>query len=75
MIDQRKQTHGGVICVHCGMHISQPSFTNGSSLATSEATDRHTSVVRCHSCGKEALYLASDIIVIAEVYHVTGIAA
>jgi hypothetical protein len=75
MIDQRKQSHGGVICVHCGMHISLPSFTNGSSSGTSSEPERHISIARCDTCGKEAPYLASDIIVIAEVYRITGIGA
>jgi hypothetical protein len=37
--------------------------------------EHHISIVRCRSCGKEAPYLASDILVLAEAANAARIGA
>jgi hypothetical protein len=55
-----KNSRKGVICLFCGMSTS----------LSAQAEQRHAahpgecraSIVRCHLCGKEALYLPDEIV-------------
>ena len=67
MIADGKQTHAEVICLHCGMDTPVPGSTSGVTVAgIFSDLEHHVSIVRCRSCGKEAPYLASDILILAE---------
>jgi len=53
----------GVVCLHCGMEtpLSNPVNQRNSSRS-SEAPMSKISIVRCALCGKEAPYLADEIV-------------
>jgi hypothetical protein len=58
------------------MDTPVPESTSGVSVAgIFLELDHHISIVRCRSCGKEAPYLASDIVVFAEAANAARIGA
>jgi hypothetical protein len=66
MIEQLEQELIGVVCLHCGMPTPLPVSTSGGRSCGSNTIklNPHLSIVRCDGCGKEAPYLADEIIVI-----------
>jgi hypothetical protein len=67
MIDEMEENHAGVVCLYCGMHTPLPILMNRRSLTgTFPDSNRRVSIVRCCVCGKEAPYLARDVIVLGE---------
>ena len=76
MIDDLKAKQAGVICLHCGRHTPLPISVNQGRLVEGFAVLlRRLSIVRCSSCGKEGPYLASDVIVPAEMPVNVSVAA
>jgi ribosomal protein L37E len=72
----RNNRQGEVICLHCGMDTPVPATTSCATVAgIFLELDHHISIVRCRSCGKEAPYLASDILVLAEAANAARIGA
>jgi hypothetical protein len=66
MIEEMEKS-AAVICLHCGKHTPLPLPANRERFAGRFAFSyRRLSIVRCFSCGKEAPYLASDVIVPAK---------
>ena len=67
MIAELEQELMGVVCLYCGLHtplpVSKARLECTDSLGVSNAA---LSIVRCHSCGKEAPYLAGEYVVIKE---------
>lgn len=65
MIGEQEQDLTGVVCLHCGMHtaLSALSGKGPSNGITTAKLNPYLSIVRCHECGKEAPYLAGDIVV------------
>jgi hypothetical protein len=67
MIEDTEEKSAAVICLHCGQHTPLPLPANRERFAGRFAVSyRRLSIVRCFICGKEAPYLASDVIVPAE---------
>ena len=64
MIEELEQDLTGVVCLHCGVHTPLPVSTSRQlSAAAIRMSNPPVSIVRCHRCGKEAPYLAEEIIV------------
>ncbi len=64
MIEQREEATTGVVCLHCGMPTSLAnSASQGHSEAPHAAERPKLSLIRCTECGKEAPYLAEEIVV------------
>jgi hypothetical protein len=58
------------------MDTPVPESTSGVTVAgIFLELDHHISIVRCRSCGKEAPYLASDILVLAEAANAVHLGA
>jgi hypothetical protein len=64
MNEQREQNLNGVVCLHCGADTPLPASTRRSLFNGMTILTPAVSIVRCHSCGKEAPYLADQIVVI-----------
>ncbi|MGD0906858.1 MAG: hypothetical protein ABSA96_04715 [Candidatus Acidiferrales bacterium] len=62
MADTNERHVTGVVCIHCGMNTVVPGSTNQWHRA-GDFWRPQVSVVRCTKCGKEAPYLAEEIIV------------
>jgi hypothetical protein len=63
MTDLSKLTRAGVVCLFCGTRTPIPMSMNRAEAADAGAdANLHVSLVRCLSCGKEAPYLASEVI-------------
>lgn len=50
----------GVICVFCGLSTELPTETK--ERRSAHPDDHRASLIRCCTCGKEALYLAEEIV-------------
>jgi len=64
MIEDRNQEITGVICLYCGMNTPLPNPPQRA-CSNGELQNRapEISLVRCRVCGKEAPYLAHEIVV------------
>jgi hypothetical protein len=71
MVEDSKQELTGVICLHCGLHtpVLKPVKRAGSDVAF-QGLYLEIAIVRCRKCGKEAPYLANEIVVFSE--HATA---
>lgn len=55
----------GVVCLHCGLQTPIASSTSqGDSTRVSKTQRSHISIIRCIACGREAPYLADEIVVL-----------
>jgi hypothetical protein len=64
MIEELEQDLTGVICLYCGVHTPLPvSASRGLSTDAIAMSNPPLSIVRCQVCGKEAPYLADEIVV------------
>ena len=64
MIEELEQDLTGVKCLHCGVHTPLPVSTSRRlSTGAIAMSNPPLSIVRCHGCGKEAPYLADEIVV------------
>jgi hypothetical protein len=52
--------HKGVICLFCGQSTSLSA--QAEMRHSANPGEHRASIVRCHQCGKEALYLADEIV-------------
>jgi hypothetical protein len=76
MIEQLEERIAGVVCLHCGMPTSLSNSTfRGASGRVFAAAGRQISLVRCGGCGKEAPYLADEIVMLKDTSHTALYAA
>jgi len=76
MIEKMEPEVRGVVCLHCGMQTPIPNSTSRGSSASPFATPRRKiSLIRCTGCGKEAPYLAEEIVVLERFSRVVSYAA
>jgi len=52
----------GVICLFCGQSTRLPAPAESRRLANPIESGLRASIIRCHLCGKEALYLSEEIV-------------
>jgi hypothetical protein len=52
--------HKGVICLFCGLSTSLS--TQAEERRSAHPEEYRASIVRCHRCGKEAMYLSYEIV-------------
>jgi hypothetical protein len=52
--------HKGVICLFCGQ--STAISTRAEERCSANPEDHPVSIVRCHQCGKESIYLSTEIV-------------
>ena len=52
--------HKGVICLFCGRSTSLSA--QAEQRHSANRSEFRASIVRCHQCGKEALYLSDEIV-------------
>jgi len=65
MIEQLEPAIAGVVCLHCGMHTPLSNSTSQERSVQVLARSRpKISLIRCTGCGKEAPYLADEIVVL-----------
>lgn len=50
----------GVVCLFCGLSTALPRETK--ERRSAHPDDHRASLIRCCACGKEALYLAEEIV-------------
>ncbi len=63
----RNKRKAEVNCLHCGMDTTVPESASALTVAgIFSDLEHHITIVRCRSCGKEAPYLASDIVILDE---------
>jgi hypothetical protein len=76
MIEKMEPEVTGVVCLHCGIQTPIPnSMSRGSSTNVFATPRRKISLIRCAGCGKEAPYLAEEIVVLERFSHVVSYAA
>lgn len=76
MIEKMQPGIAGVVCLHCGMQTPvQNPTSRGSSTNVFAAPRRKISLIRCAGCGKEAPYLAEEIVVLERFSHAVSYAA
>jgi hypothetical protein len=61
-----------VTCIFCGLPTPIPA--SGRSKSASQAP-RHTWIVRCEVCGKEAPYRICDLFEFGQIFHARGFCA
>ena len=64
MIEELDRNIAGVVCLYCGVYTPLPVSTKRSP-STGHLTmfNPPLSIIRCHRCGKEAPYLADDVVI------------
>lgn len=63
MIAELEQELIGVVCLYCGLHTPLPVSKSRRQCTDSLGISNPAlSIVRCHSCGKEAPYLADEYV-------------
>jgi len=76
MIEQLEEGITGVVCLHCGMPTSLSNSTSqGRSARVFTTTRPQISLIRCTGCGKEAPYLADEIVVLKRISKFASCAA
>lgn len=72
----RNNRQAEVNCLHCGMDTPIPESSSGAKVAgIFSGLEHHITIVRCRSCGKEAPYLATDIVVLTETANAAHLGA
>jgi hypothetical protein len=65
MIEKLEPAIIGVVCLHCGMNTPLPNpNSQGRSANVLSKPRSSVSLIRCTGCGKEAPYLAEEIVVL-----------
>ena len=59
-------SHRGVICLFCGKPTLLPALTERRPSANRVEPGSRASIIRCHLCSKEALYLPEEIVDLQE---------
>ncbi len=54
--------HKGVICLFCGKSTHVPPQVERRRSANPPESGSRVSIIRCHLCGKESLYLPDEIV-------------
>ena len=76
MVEKLEPIVRGVVCLHCGMNTPFPNPTSRGSSANEFAIPKaKVSLIRCTGCGKEAPYLAEEIVVLKKLSHSASYAA
>jgi hypothetical protein len=78
MIENLESEIAGVICLHCGMHTPLPESTrhgHSANVFTASASRMKISLIRCAECGKEAPYLADEIVILEKISNIASYAA
>jgi hypothetical protein len=78
MIENLEPAIAGVICLHCGIHTPIPNYTSharSANLITPSVSRRKISLIRCTGCGKEAPYLADEIVIFERISKIPSYAA
>lgn len=78
MIEDLEPAIAGVICLHCGMHTPLPdskSHEHSANAFTVSPLRTKITLIRCTECGKEAPYLADEIVTIGRAPAITSYAA
>jgi len=71
MIEKIETAISGVVCLHCGMHTPLPNSTSRPRSASVFITAKpKISLIRCTGCGKEAPYLADEIVVLERISNI-----
>ena len=64
MIGPRNENATGIVCLRCGTHMPLPVYMSKEfSSHGVEAMRFPLFIVRCSGCGKEASYLAGEVVV------------
>jgi hypothetical protein len=67
MISQSNSHRGAVMCIFCGLKNLLPESTKQDrSSRVLAGPPPSLSIVRCYGCGKEAIYLAGEVIKLKE---------
>jgi len=73
MIEPMEEGITGVVCLHCGMHTPLSSSTSrGRTARVLTAARPQISLIRCTGCGKEAPYLADEIVVLKRISNLAS---
>jgi hypothetical protein len=76
MIEQLEEGTKGVVCLHCGMDTPVTnSLSRGPSARVFTAVRPQISLIRCTGCGKEAPYLADEIVFLRRIPNIQSYAA
>jgi hypothetical protein len=76
MVEGLDRHRKAVVCFFCGLNNLLPA-PSSHERASRVFTDSHSglSIVRCHGCGKEAIYLAAEFIQLKETSKAASSAA
>jgi hypothetical protein len=58
--------HRGVICLFCGKSTRLPAHAERRRSASPSESTFRASIIRCHLCGREALYLPEEMVDLQE---------
>ena len=76
MIDKMEPAIAGVVCLHCGMDTPLPNSTSrGRSEKAFVTSKPRLALIRCTGCGKEAPYLANQIVILGRTSNAASCAA
>ena len=74
MMEKTRDGNAGVVCLHCGIVTPVPTHTR--SYAGNVVTHRpRFLVIRCEACGREAPYLADQIVTLEPTEYASACAA
>jgi hypothetical protein len=66
----------GVVCLHCGLNTPVPSYVRrGDSALGAKKMRPPITLIRCNECGREAPYLANEIVVLKNISNIFSFAA
>jgi hypothetical protein len=66
----------GVVCLHCGLNTPVPSSARrGVSAQGAKKLRPPITLIRCTECGREAPYLANEIVILKNISNVFSFAA
>jgi hypothetical protein len=76
MIEQPEVGITGVVCLHCGMDTPvSNSMSSAQSARPVEIVRPQISLIRCTGCGKEAPYLADEVVFLKRIPNIQSYAA
>ena len=67
--------HEGVVCLFCGKSTHLSAQAERRRSANPSESSYRASIIRCHLCGKEALYLPEEIIDFQEAQNAANLKA